>query len=136
MFPKWKDRIWPEITHTEIAKKAARQGFWAAVFCASMTAVLSILGHAGIEVFGIKNFGLLELGDAVLYAVIAWRIYKMSRIAAIAGLSLYLYSRINMWVDYGPRNPVIAIIFTLMFINSIRGTFTYHKFVKKQNPGS
>lgn len=136
-FSRWKDWIWPEISHAGIAKEAARQGFWIATFIAVFNAILSIFGHFGIQILqiiGIEDFDLWGLLDSALFAIIAWRIWKMSRIAAIAGLALYGFGRIDVFLTYGTYFVLRAttIIFAIAFLNSIRGTFAYHKFIKKQ----
>lgn len=123
---KSTDWIWPEITDLQSATGAARQGFWAAMAVAIITAAVAVLAHAG---FQILDFNLEALVDAGLFAIIAWGIHRMSRTAAIGGLGLYLIERIHMWSTYGPKGLVLTIIFTLMFINSIRGTFQYHKMI-------
>ena len=70
------------------------------------------------------------LVDAFLFIVIGWGIYKMNRFASVAGLVLYFIERIDMWSKYGFKLHAIVIFFSLMFINSIRGTFSYHNFLK------
>lgn len=36
-----------------------------------------------------------------------------------------------MWTTAGPTNPAMALIFTLAFVNSIRGAFAYRRLVRK-----
>ena len=129
---KWftsRDFFWPSIVDLESAKVASKQGCWAAVFIAIVTAVFAILGNAGIHLIG-TSFDLWVLVDAALFSVIAYFIYKQSRIASVFGLSIYILERIDMWMSYGPRNPAMVIIISLMFINSIRGTFAIRRFQK------
>ncbi|MFQ5801544.1 MAG: hypothetical protein ACE5JQ_01445 [Candidatus Methylomirabilales bacterium] len=116
--------MWPTITGLESAKGAARQGVWAALFVAVVTAAVAILSHAG---FPILDFNLEALVDAALFAIVAWGIHKMSRTAAVCGLGLYLIERIYMWSNHGPKGFIWVIIISLMYINAIRGTFQYHK---------
>jgi uncharacterized membrane protein len=70
-----------------------------------------------------------------IYVAIARYIYKMSRIAAIAGLALYSLDRIYllMLTDFSTSAMPISIIVILMFVNSIRGTFAYHRLCKQEN---
>lgn len=114
--------IWPTIFDSITAQKASRQGFWAAIFNAIVTAVMIFLG----------SFNLFSLVDIVIFVVIAFGIYKMYRTASVAGLCLYILERIDSWLSYGFPNTTIRaatfIIITLMFINSIRGTFAYYKY--------
>ena len=127
-FPKqiW---IWPSIVDTTSAQKASKQGLWASALCAGATIFFVVLAQLGTQMF---NFDMWALLDAFLFIVIGWGIYKMNRIAAVAGLALYILERISMWSEYGTKNPAIAIFITLMFINSIRGIFAYHKLNKGQ----
>ena len=122
--------IWPCITDTISAGNAAKQGFWACTYCAGATLLFVVLSVFGISLFGFDKWALL---DALLFIVIGWGIYKMNRFAAIAGLALYIIERAVMWSEYGPKNPVMAIIITLMFTNSLRGIFAYHRYTKEQS---
>lgn len=55
-------------------------------------------------------------------------IWPMSRVAAVAGLVLYLFEQIDIIAPHGARNPVMTILFILMFTSAIRGTFAYKHF--------
>ncbi len=128
MEKKTKKWVWPAITDLESAKFAARQGFYAAVFLAVISALIVIVM---VDLWG--------LVDVVLYAVIALGIYKMYRIASIAGLTRSLLGIGSLWVvnlDVSILSYVIVIlpflVLVLMFINSVRGTFVHHKFVKER----
>jgi hypothetical protein len=120
----WRRAYWPTIWNLKTARSAAMQGFWAAVLVAAITAALSLLSAFGVKLF---DFDLSALTDAAAFAVIAFGIYRMSRLAALAGLSLYVLERAYMWATLGPKNPAIAAIFTLAFVSSVRGTFAYRK---------
>jgi hypothetical protein len=123
---KW---IWPAIIDTASAEYVAKHGFWAALYCAGSTIVLVTLNTFGAQ---LGNFDMNALADAFLFAIIGFGIWKMSRTASVAGLALYIIERSYAWATSGLKNPVVAAIFTLLFIHSVRGTFSYHKF-KKQN---
>ncbi|HAK87589.1 MAG TPA: hypothetical protein DHV16_09260 [Nitrospiraceae bacterium] len=127
--PKNIEWIWPSIVDTTTAQKASKQGLWASAWCAGATIVFVVLAQFGSQMF---NFDSSALLDAFLFIIIGWGIYKMNRIAAVAGLALYIIERLYMWSASGPKNPAIAIFITLMFINSIRGIFAYHKIKKAQ----
>jgi len=126
---QWRHYFWPSIVDATSAIRASRQGIWASCFCAGATIFFVLLG-----VFGVRGgFDILSLVDASMFIVIGWGIYKMNRFAAVSGLALYILERIIMWSQYGPKNPAMAIILTLMFINSARGIFGYHKLTKTRN---
>lgn len=116
--------IWPSIVDIATAQKAAKQGAWAAVFVAAVTTVFSTIGQLNNNFMGFDAWSYL---DAVLFAIIAFGIFKYSRTAAILGLLLYLLERAVMWAEHGARNPFMAFLFIMLFISSIRGTFEYHK---------
>jgi hypothetical protein len=121
--------IWPPLTDTASAQKASKQGLLACTWCAGATLFLVVLSILGVRLF---DFDMWALIDALLFIVIGWGIYKMNRFAAIAGLALYIIERAFMWFEYGPKNPVIALIISFMFVNSIRGIFAYHRHRKGQ----
>ena len=123
--------IWPPVTDAASAQRASKQGIWACTWCAGVTLFFVLLSVFGVRLFGLDMWAL---SDVLLFIVIGWAIYKMNRFAAIAGLALSIIERAYMWAEYGPKNPVIALIITLMFINSIRGIFAYHKYHKERQP--
>lgn len=120
--------IWPPVSDAASAQKASKQGLWACAWCAGATLFLVLLSVLGVRLL---EFDMWALLDVLLFIVIGWGIYKMSRFAAIAGLALYIIERAAMWAEYGPKNPVMALIISLMFINSIRGIFAHHKYRKE-----
>jgi hypothetical protein len=115
--------LWPPVDTTESAELAVRQGFWVAVICSTMTAGLVLLNLLTYSSDLRFQFGSDALFDAALFAIIAFGIWKRSRVAAVAGLTLYLVERAYMWSQFGIGNPVIALIFTCGFVNGVRGTF-------------
>jgi hypothetical protein len=123
--------VWPKITDVRSAKEACRYGFGASLFVAGVTTLV-----AGISMFsrsavmGIDSSAFLDAGA---FLVVAWGIHRSSRIAAVSGLVLYLFERVVMWATLGPHNPFTEIPLTLCFINALRGTFAYHRFIQEQN---
>ena len=74
--------------------------------------------------------------DAALFAVIGWRIRRMSRAWSIVGLCLYLMEAV---VSLGTRDAgvgVLTIVFVLAYINGLRGVFAYHRYMKGGQLGS
>jgi hypothetical protein len=64
----------------------------------------------------------------LIYGLIAYLTYKMSRVAAVLGLVIYLGDRLVLIARSGANaNFTLAIFFIFAFINSIRGTFAYHR---------
>ena len=112
--------IWPKIADLETAKRAARLGFWVAILGAVITTVFAV--------FKILDSNLWNLIDAAIFALIAWGIHKMSRFAAMAGLTFYLIEKIDILLTFELQQLPLIAIFTLLYIHSVRGTFAYHKF--------
>lgn len=125
-----KNWIWPSIFDKESARQVARQGIWAAVFVASITALFATISLTGTTIVQVDAWAYI---DAVFFALIAFGIYKMSRIASILGLLLYLFERAYMWSTIGPKGLGMAAIIILAFVNSVRGTFAYHKVINSIN---
>ena len=117
--------FWPTITDKASAESAANQGLWAAAWCAGVTSLLATLSLAGITV--LNGIDASSYVDALLFALIAWRIHHRSRVAAVAGLALYVFERVYAWVNGIPQGSVMVVVLTLMFIHSIRGTYAYHR---------
>ena len=120
--------VWPSITDQVSAKKASRQGLLACACCAGATILCVLLGY-----FGPPRTDALV--DALLFILIGWGIHRISRFAAVAGLLLFILERVFEWLNYGRGNTVVALLlalaFTLAFINSVRGTFAYHRYSGK-----
>ncbi|NEP57063.1 MAG: hypothetical protein F6K31_08565 [Symploca sp. SIO2G7] len=123
-----KSKGWlSEIDSITAARTTAKQGCWAAIFVATITAVLvSVSLTTPDPEIPLDAWSFIDAG---LFAAIAWGIHKMSRIAAIAGLALYIIEIIYKCLNgsFSSSGTWLVIIITLAFINSVRGTFAYHK---------
>ena len=127
------DTFWPTVTDEDSAKRAARSGFWMAVWLAAVNTGVPLLSVAvNILRPNVSRIFLDSLGDGIAFTVIAWGIHKLYRTAAIAALCLYLAERIDMWTTVGPKNPVVAFFFTVCFINAVRGTFAFHRLPRQR----
>jgi hypothetical protein len=105
------------------AQSAARQGVVAALFVTGATTLFVIL----------KLSSVTALVDAVLFAVIAWRIWKMSRAWALIGLLLFVVEKVYWVYVRGPKGIVMSVIILLGFITSVRGTFAYARLGQVQS---
>jgi hypothetical protein len=121
MSNKW---YWEDVSDVSGAEKAMSGGMWAALFVAGITSLVVALSFAGVKLFGIGASALL---DAAIFAAIAFGIKRRSRFAAVAGLILYILERLYMMQRTGAGGLVMGVIFTLLFINAVRGAFAYHK---------
>jgi hypothetical protein len=122
---------WPSVSDAAGAKKAAHEGAGSAVFIACVTTLFSVLSIFGIQI--LSGFSPYSLIDAGLFALVAWRIYKMSRAWAVVGLLLYIYERIYSFYLRGSSGSVglvgvlVGAMLLLGFVHGIRGTFAYQR---------
>ncbi len=119
------NNLWPDTSHLDGATTAARNGLWAACFVAIATAGLALYSEFVRPLLIFDIWGLL---DSFLFAVTAFGIWRMSRIAAIFGLTLYLGEQWYQWTTDGVGNIIVAFPLTLMFVNGVRGTVAFHRF--------
>ncbi|WOB44848.1 hypothetical protein HNI00_18085 [Thermoleptolyngbya oregonensis NK1-22] len=134
-----ENRWFPEIDSIATARRVARQGVIASLVLAGVTTAFAIAATQNTlpsELLELDEvFNPLLFVDALIYGAIAWGIQRMSRIAAIAGLSIYLLSRVLLHLSGMPTNLFGMAIVTLVsvaFINAIRSTFAYHRFQRQQ----
>jgi hypothetical protein len=123
---------WPTIEDESSAEQATKAAVGVSGFIAALTALLAVLSifyHKPI--IGLDGLGLI---DATIFALIAWRISKLSRTWAVVGLLMYLLE-IGYKLATNPSGAlgVLTIIFILTYINAIRGAFAYHRFRKAEN---
>jgi hypothetical protein len=97
-----------------------------------MTGVVSVLSYAGIQLFGQVKITPLSLIDSALFAVIAWALFRYSRVAAVAGLLLYIVERIDMIASGLIGGLLMTAIIALIFLGAVRGTFAYARLAKAQ----
>ena len=125
---------WPSVTDKEEAKRTAQQGAGAAVFVTAVTTLLAVLAIFGVQIGAriLPGFSALSLIDAGLFAIVAWRIYRMSRAWAVVGLLLYVVERVYaVSVRGSTAGIVVGVVLLLGFVNGVRGTFAYHHLEKK-----
>jgi|GEM_PF-2602629 hypothetical protein len=115
--------IWPKIVDVDSAKKAANQGMYASIFIAGTTLLLLVLSTQGFNPMNLDSYALI---DIMIFVIIAWRIYAMSKTAAILGLAFYILEQIFLFNDFGFRMSAIKVIIVIAFINSIRGTYAFN----------
>jgi len=119
--------VWPNVDTQGGATWATKQAFWAAILVTSVTSGFSLLGAIGVAFVRAWGFDAWALIDGIIFGVIAVGLWRHSRVAAWAGLVLYVGERAYMWSTIGVKNPVIAGIFILAFIGGIRGTTALHR---------
>ena len=118
---KW---YWEDVSDISGAEKAINGGFWAALIVACITGLVAALALTGTKLLGIGASAFL---DAAIFAAIAMGIKRKSRFAAVAGLCMYVLERLYMLQRSGAGGIVMGVIFTLLFVNAVRGAFAYHR---------
>lgn len=127
----------PRIESLSDAQEVGRQGTWTACFVAGMTALFALVSMFAPLPLGFPVSGW-SLIDAVIMGIIAWGIHRLSRIAALAGLIYYIIGQVYMFSASAGKYKVsfITILITLAFVNSVRGTFAYHRLQKTEHSES
>lgn len=125
--------LWPTIDDLESAKKAAHKGAAAAFVITIVTGVVSFLAVQGVAIFK-ELTDASSFIDAGLFLVIGFFIYRLSRIAAVIGLLLYIGEQVISIQTHGFRFSVMMILLTSYFIAGVRGTFEYHNMNKNETP--
>lgn len=131
--PKAKQNaFWPAIDSIKRAREVAQQGFWAAVVVAVITSIVAIIAIATGGTLGlpVSAWSFIDVG---IFVAIAIGIRRMSRIAAVLGLVVYVGNQLYIWSVTGPRTTgmIVVVFLTLAFIHGVRGTFAYHSYRKQ-----
>lgn len=132
---KKSNALWPDVSTIKGARSAAMFGFWAATFTAAVTALVAAwaLGSGKAALGFIDASAFL---DALLFAAVAFGIYKESRFAAIAGLLLFIAEKIYQIAATGAfRGAYIAFALLFCYVISIRGTFALRKLRSHESAG-
>ncbi len=120
--------FWPDVDDSKSAHKACAGAAGIAFFIAIVTGIVAWLQASGkINMF--PGIGIWAFVDVGLFILIGIGLCFHSRIAALAGLLLYIGERIFMIKTMGfQASHVVAIlIFGLAFVNGVRGAFAWHE---------
>jgi hypothetical protein len=115
---------WPDVSTQDDARSAAKGGATAAWIVAVVTSGFALYAALKAPVLNVTAWSFL---DAALFAALGFGIWRLSRLAAIGALVLYLVEQGFLWASVGPKNPVMALLFIMFFVGGIRGTFSYHR---------
>ena len=118
--------FWPDVSDLDGAKDATRYGMWCAALVSGVTWLFAALSLLGVRMTGITP---AAIADAILFAGIAYGLYRFSRFAAVAGFVLFLIEKVFMFIKTGSilGVGVFGIIILFGFLNGMRGAFAYHK---------
>jgi type IV secretory pathway VirB2 component (pilin) len=110
--------FWPTIHDAESAKKAADQGFLAALLYVFL-ALTQILSGEVAKIF-----------DVIVVALAGYFAKRMWRTAAIVGLVMMGPELVFALPGGVSFRLASAAILTLMFVNATRGCFLYHRYAQ------
>ena len=118
--------FWPNVNSRKDALFAINEAFWVLLAVAAFHAVVTFVDFARTWE---PTDNLLGFVDAALLAGIAVGISCKSRIAAVAGLVLYLAGRATQIMVTGhPGGIVLTLLVALALLHGVRGTFAFHRF--------
>jgi hypothetical protein len=121
---------WKEVDNKDSAHDATRPAVGISYLIAAVTGLIAILSIAYRKpILGLNAWALVDAG---LFAVIGWRIGRLSRAWTVAGLALYILEVGSSFGERGLGISVVAILFILAYINAVRGVFAYHRFAKEE----
>jgi hypothetical protein len=121
---------WKEVDTKDNAEDATKLAVGASYFVSVVSGVLAVISIATRQpVFGVDGWALV---DAALFAVIGWRISRLSRAWTVVGLCLYVMEVVGSFSSRSAGFGVLSLIFVLGYINAVRGVFAYHRFVKQE----
>jgi hypothetical protein len=119
--------IWPAVDTPESARFAIRQASWAAIFVCGMTALVAVVSIMAPDPR--LPLGPWALVDATIFGAVAFGIRRESRVAAVAGLGVYIVEQIHLTTLPGQRRVgAMFVVAALLcaFVGGIRGAFALH----------
>jgi hypothetical protein len=126
---------WPKLTGLKEAERAAHEGAGVCFVIAVFTAIV-----AGISLWldkPVLGMDAWAFADAIIFAIAGWRVWRLSRIWAVLALVIFVLETVYaVEVTSGrvpPAGAFIRVVFTLALINSVRGTWTYRAFKKRES---
>jgi hypothetical protein len=127
---KW---YWPKVTGLKEAERAAHEGAGVCFVIAAFTAIVAGTSFwLNRPVLGLDAWAF---ADAMIFAIAGWRVWQLSRVWAVLVLVIYIMEKVYA-ITSGPVPPAgafISVVFTLLLIGGVRGTFAYYAFKKKES---
>ena len=116
--------LWPVFHNEKDARDTAKAGVVTCLFIAAVSGGM-IAYKSGIDsdVFGIVG-GILV---AFIWCFLSYGIYRMSRLASLAALILFVGDRVYAIGIGGRRFVVLVLFFALYLLNAVRATYWFKK---------
>ena len=119
------------------ALKNIKYGYIAALVSAGITVVLNFLQFDAGDVNLFSD--PVVLYDVIIILLLAFGIYKKSRVCAIAMLIYFILGKIFQFQEYAsygidtpPSTYLVAVVFIYFYFQAVRGTIAFHK-INKEN---
>lgn len=123
--------FWKEIYDKETAEDATKAAVGVSYFVAGLTGLLAVISlFVGKSIMGVSGWSLV---DAALFAIVGWRIGKLSRGWTIFGALLYLLEAVISMGTRGGGIGVLTIVFLIAYVNAIRGVFAHHRYERTES---
>ena len=123
-----------EIDDLDDARKAIKQAWIAGLISGGLTlllAVFAIVGDGSVLGGLVDGWAMI---DAFITFGLTYGVYRRNRAASVGLLSFYLLNQILMRLDGISTGGIgLALVFTLMFVQGVRGTFAYHRFTTQES---
>jgi len=118
------NEIWPSVDSPERAVTLMRYGAYTAGLTAVLTAGVGAAAiYLGHPVVGMDGW---SLADSALFAVVAWRMHRLSLPWAIVGLAMFALERVAGFVIHPSFGTVVGqvvgvFLFGTFYLNAVRG---------------
>lgn len=110
-----------QLNSKKTCQQAITAGWITAVVSCVLTALLAFIWLPALFI------------DAILIAVMAYFIYKKSRVASTIMVVYFIASKLLMLQGTTGLQLIVAIIFTLLYIQAMRATYIWHaKYAEKE----
>jgi hypothetical protein len=112
--------------HIEEARRHTMTASLTALFLAATILVLSLISLSGHSIPSVTKWSFV---DAAVGFALAYGLYRYSRFCSVAMLLYFVLGKVLVWIHYDGSlvfGIPLAIGFSYLFIDGIRGTFAYH----------
>jgi hypothetical protein len=119
-----------EITDRVSCERAIRNGGMAGLVSAAISGVFVV---AGLVVRSpdpalASAMNPWSLIDVALIVVLAWYVFRKSRVASTLLVVYYVLAKLSIWSEVGISVPglILPIMFMLYYVTAMRGTYLWH----------
>jgi hypothetical protein len=123
------------------ANNNIKNAYIAGIFCATislLSPIISVNYRSKIAHTTIYDYGLLI--DPIIIIGLSFGIYKKNRYCAVIMFIYFIGYKLMQFYEMASQKEELSLIiiavglfFSYWFFQGMRGTFTYHKFLKKQD---